>query len=246
MGGLDLSTLFATSAMVFVAAILRGFTGFGFALAATPLLALLLPPAQVVPTVLLLQVGSSLIGLRKTLEHQDRASTWRIGVAACIATPFGVALLGIIPADLARVIIALVSLAGIASLRAGFRLDREPNRRLAMATGLIAGLLGGLCAMSGPPVIAYFLSRPTPSIQARASMILIFLMTGIIGLLTGATTGLFTMAIGVEAALLAPSMIVGTWLGSSLFTRAPDSLFRKAAFAALGLIALMSLVAALR
>ena len=40
---------------VFVASVLRGFTGFGFGLAAVPLLSLALPPAKVVPLV----VGSA-------------------------------------------------------------------------------------------------------------------------------------------------------------------------------------------
>ena len=41
---------------VFAAAVLRGFTGFGFGLAAVPLLSLALPPAKVVPFVVALQV----------------------------------------------------------------------------------------------------------------------------------------------------------------------------------------------
>ena len=48
-------TLFLVAVAVFLAAILRGFTGFGFALAAVPLLSLTLPPARVVPIVVILQ-----------------------------------------------------------------------------------------------------------------------------------------------------------------------------------------------
>lgn len=245
MGGLDLFTLLATSAMVFVAALLRGFTGFGFALAATPLLAILLPPAQVVPTVLLLQVGSSLIGLPSTLENHDRGSTWWIGLAACIATPFGIMLLSVTPANMARIVIAIVSLAGLASLRMGYRCERAHGPKLTVAAGLMAGLLGGLCAMSGPPVIAYYLSASTPSRKARASMILIFLITGTIGLLSALIARLVTLSIVTEAILLTPAMILGTWLGGELFTVAPGAVFRHAASAALALIAMTSLARAL-
>ncbi|HTC08195.1 MAG TPA: hypothetical protein VK726_05405 [Acetobacteraceae bacterium] len=50
----------------FCAALLRGFTEFGFAIAAVPLLSLGLPPAQVVPLSALLQILASLIDLRTT------------------------------------------------------------------------------------------------------------------------------------------------------------------------------------
>ena len=49
---------------VFAASVLRGFTGFGFGLAAVPLLSLVLPPAQVVPFVVVLQVVVGTGGLR--------------------------------------------------------------------------------------------------------------------------------------------------------------------------------------
>ena len=52
---------------VFAAALLRGFTGFGFGLAAVPLLSLALPPAKVVPFVVVLQVIVGVVGLRQRL-----------------------------------------------------------------------------------------------------------------------------------------------------------------------------------
>ena len=58
---------------VFLASVLRGFTGFGFGLAAVPLLSLALPPAQVVPFVVLLQVVVGAGGLRNAWYQCD----WR-------------------------------------------------------------------------------------------------------------------------------------------------------------------------
>lgn len=59
------SNLIITTTGVFAAALLRGFTGFGFGLAAVPLLSVTLPPAQVVPLVATLQVVIGLGGLRR-------------------------------------------------------------------------------------------------------------------------------------------------------------------------------------
>jgi uncharacterized membrane protein YfcA len=59
-----LSSLIVTICGVLLASVLRGFTGFGFGLAAVPVLALALPPSQVVPLVVTLQVIVGAGGLR--------------------------------------------------------------------------------------------------------------------------------------------------------------------------------------
>ena len=46
---LSLAVLAGASLCVFVGAVIRGFTGFGVGIAATPLLVLLFPPAEIVP-----------------------------------------------------------------------------------------------------------------------------------------------------------------------------------------------------
>ena len=58
-----LPALFIAVFGVFAASVLRGFTGFGFGLAAVPLLSLALPPARVVPFVVVLQVIIGLAGV---------------------------------------------------------------------------------------------------------------------------------------------------------------------------------------
>ena len=64
-----ISSLIVTMVGVFVAAVLRGFTGFGFGLAAVPLLSLVLPPAEVVPLVITLQVVIGGAGLRAAVAE---------------------------------------------------------------------------------------------------------------------------------------------------------------------------------
>ena len=54
---LSLAVLAGASLCVFMGALIRGFTGFGFGISATPLLVLLFPPAEIVPAILI--AGSS-------------------------------------------------------------------------------------------------------------------------------------------------------------------------------------------
>ena len=53
---LDLTSLIVLIAAVFVAGMIRGYSGFGFAMVAVTGMSLVLPPIQVVPTVLQFKV----------------------------------------------------------------------------------------------------------------------------------------------------------------------------------------------
>src|SRR3546814_14219997 len=100
---------------VVLAAMLRGFTGFGFALIAVPLTSLLLPPARSVPMVFTLQI---MIGAVDTLRHFRNCDRSIIPMAifAVITTPLGVYLLSTASPDIARLAIAVMMLAGALAL----------------------------------------------------------------------------------------------------------------------------------
>src|SRR3546814_17838655 len=74
---------------VVLAAMLRGFTGFGFALIAVPLTSLLLPPARSVPMVFTLQIMIGAVDTLRHFRHCDR-SIIPMAIFAVIPTPLGV------------------------------------------------------------------------------------------------------------------------------------------------------------
>ena len=78
---------------VFAAALLRGFTGFGFGLAAVPLLSLALAPARVVPLVVVLQVIVGVGGLRSAWRLCDWRAVRALSPGLVLGTPIGVAML---------------------------------------------------------------------------------------------------------------------------------------------------------
>ena len=75
---------------VFAAAVLRGFTGFGFGLAAVPLLSIALPPSQVVPFVVVLQVVVGLGGLRGAWKSCDWRSIGQLTPGLVVGIPVGI------------------------------------------------------------------------------------------------------------------------------------------------------------
>ncbi|WP_158966814.1 sulfite exporter TauE/SafE family protein [Chachezhania sediminis] len=223
------------------AAVVRGLTGFGFALAAVPAISFFLPPAEAVTIAVLLQCA---VGCRDTFTMRG---TWdtpvlkRLIAGAVIGTPFGVTLLLWLDPTMLRIAIALLILIGLAVLLRKPKGPRKPpSLGLATLTGAVAGLCGGFAAMPGPPAVAYFLTTDLPAARARASMIIFFFATSLMtipGLIWG---GLITVHTLAMTAVALPLMLFGTWFGGRLFERTSETGFRRLAMLVLLATALAS------
>jgi uncharacterized membrane protein YfcA len=238
-----MAELALTLAMLGFAGLLRGFTGFGFAIAATPLLSLLHPPLEVVPVVLLLQLGISLQGLPNAWKVADRSSLARLAIGAGLATPLGLWALTVLPPAPVRLVIAGLVLLTVAVLGGGFRLARTPRGPVVLGFGVLAGLCNGLAAMPGPPVIAMYLASPLRAEAARGAMILLFMLTAMAGLLPLLLLG----QVGRHSLVLALAGLPVVWgasaLGAWAYRRSPEARFRRIA---LGVLATAGLAAAIR
>jgi uncharacterized membrane protein YfcA len=101
-----IATLLVAVLGVFVASALRGFTGFGFGLAAVPLLSLVLPPAKVVPLVVVLQVIVGAAGLRQAAPLCDWRAVRGLSPGLILGIPIGVAVLTAFRANPVRLLLA--------------------------------------------------------------------------------------------------------------------------------------------
>jgi uncharacterized membrane protein YfcA len=228
-------------AMVFLAGLIRGFSGFGFSIAAVPLLSLLYPPVQVVPVVMLLQLAISLDGLRGAWRLADRASLARLALGALVATPVGLWGLAHLPPGPMRLVIAGVVALAVVILASGRRMLHPPGPGATLAFGLASGLFNGLAGIPGPPVIAFYLASPLGTPVARASMIVLFLLTSLAALLPLAVAGMVGPSSLLAAVLGLPAVWLGSVLGTRMFLRSPDAHYRRAALVILGCTAVLAL-----
>ena len=167
---------------VFAAALLRGFTGFGFGLAAVPLLSLALPPAKVVPFVVVLQVIVGVAGLRAARRHCDWRAVRALSPGLVLGIPIGLTVLTAFSANSVRLAIGLVILASVLLLWRGARLPEQGSRLLAIAIGLVAGVMSGLASMGGPPIVVYLLALSHAATVVRATSIVYFMLASMLSL----------------------------------------------------------------
>lgn len=225
---------------VLLAAVLRGFSGFGFALAAVPMVSMVVNPAKAVAIAVVVQ---AVVGIRDVVQMRavlDGPGLKRLSLGALVGTPIG--LYGLIYLDAAtiRLLIAAIVVIGVLFLLRKVHPETPVNLRLAVPTGLLSGLFGGLAAMPGPPAVAYYLSGSTPATVSRASLMVFFFITSVMALPGLALGNLLVPQVLWLSLLAVPIMLCGTTLGGLIFARAPSTAYKPVALLSLIAMALSS------
>ncbi|MFH5926943.1 sulfite exporter TauE/SafE family protein [Roseomonas xinghualingensis] len=238
-GAPSLAMLGPVVAIVAFSAIFRGFTGFGFAIIAVPLLSLALPPVLAVTLSAGLQLLGGLTDVRSVAPQCHWPSVRWLAVGALVASPLGTLLLAWLPPDVARLALAGACGVAVLALAAGTGFRSLPGRAATVASGAMAGLFNGLAAMPGPPVLAYYLASPLSTVQVRASLLVFFLFSAILSFGSLAVIG----AVGTRELLMVlagmPLMLAGSRIGAALFRRAGGA-HRGVSLATLAVVAVVT------
>src|SRR5262249_51239910 len=129
--------------------------GFGEALVAVPLLALLMPVEVAAPLAVLCSITVAIVVLLQDWHHvQLRSAGWLV-LATLFGLPLGLGLLTAVAEPVVKGLLALV----ILTFSTYCLVSRRPltlgNDRLAWLFGFGAGVLGGAYGMNGPPLVIY-------------------------------------------------------------------------------------------
>jgi uncharacterized membrane protein YfcA len=236
----DLLQIALASGLVFLAAIVRGYSGFGFSLLAITALSLIYPPAEVIPAIFLLEIAASLHLLPSIWREVHWRSLLPLMAGALLGTPLGVHALANVPERPMTLALALFVLAATLLLWRGFSLRRMPNVPATLAAGAATGLANGAFGMGGPPVILFYFASPAGHAAGRASLIAYFLFTDAIGLGFLAREGLVTRQAGLLALAFLPALVLGVWLGARSFRTADPARFRRIVLIVLAMLAVIT------
>jgi uncharacterized protein len=232
-------TLFIVVFGVFAASVLRGFTGFGFSIAAVPLLTLALPPAKVVPFVVVLQVIVGVAGLRQAWSLCDWRAVGGLSPGLVLGIPIGLAVLTAFRADPVRLVIGCVILGSVLLLWRGLRLPPRPTRVVTAAVGFAAGVMSGLASMGGPPIVVYLLALSHETAVVRASSIVYFMLSALLSLCLMSLNGLIDRQILSWSIASVPLLLAGTYVGNWGFRRSRPHHHRLTAMVLLSALAVL-------
>lgn len=210
------------SAIIAVAGMLRGFSGFGFSMFAMPLMTLVMAPARAVPVVLALTFVSNLQTLRSDWDDIDRRSVLALVIWAIPFAMLGNWVLGVLDERPLRMIIGVVTVGATLVLwRAGSGPRPRPSSAVTAVTGMTSGVLHGLLAMGGPPLTMYYLRGAFSPQAARASMVAAFTLMTLGPLTEAVASGRLDGRGAMLFVVLLPTMVAATWFGGRMFHAAP-------------------------
>jgi uncharacterized protein len=231
-------------AIIFLAAIVRGFSGFGFSLLSITALSLIYTPAEIVPSIFMLELAASLNLLPSIWKDIHWRSLGPLTLGCLLATPLGVWFLAHIAPAPMQIALSVFVLVATALLWRGYALKSMPGLIASTLAGAASGLSNGAFGIGGPPVILFYFASPAGAAVGRASMVAFFLATDVIGLGNQYAQGLLTRDTGIHALIYLPPLLAGVWLGARSFRNVDQGLFRNIVLAILAVLALLILIKA--
>jgi uncharacterized membrane protein YfcA len=206
-------TLIAILAVIFLATLVRSAFGFGEALVAVPLLALILPVEVAVPLAVLLSITVAGIIIAQDWQRIHVRDAWRLVLATLFGIPLGLLLLTAVPEAIVKVILAVVIIAFSTWCLASRRSFELLDDRLVWVFGFTAGVLGGAYGMNGPPLVVYGALRRWSPEHFRATLQGYFLPASLIGMIGYWLKGLWVPDVTRYFLLSLPVAVVAIFLG---------------------------------
>ena len=223
-------------AILFLGTLIRSSLGFGEALLAVPLLALMMPVEQAAPIAVLVSTTVALIILLQDWRKVHfRSAGWLI-VSTLFGIPAGLLLLRTVPEAIVKAILAAIIIAF--SVHALLNRGRHTleNDRLAWLFGFHAGVLGGAYGMNGPPLAIYGAMRGWRPEYFRATLQAYFLPASIAGMGGYWLAGLWTPAVNHFYMASLPGVVIAVLFGRAINRRMHPNRFTAYLYA--GLIAI--------
>lgn len=238
---LDLPGFWWLALTIALAGIVRGFTGFGTALIFVPVAGLFLPTAQVIATITMTGVASTMALLPRAWRKANHREVGLLVIAALPTVPLGLMVMETLDALTMRWIVAVVAGGTLMALVSGWRFVEQLQWPGLVIIGALAGLMGGMTGMTGPMVILFYLAGQAGVQAVRANTILFLAALDVVivaNLLFSGTVGWQTVWL---AALLGVPYLITTLIGQALFDPTRERLYRYVAFTVIGLAVLTGL-----
>lgn len=225
---LTLSSYLVLAATLLVAYVIFGIAGFGSALVASPVMALYIPVAKIVPLLALLDMCAAIVNVSRDGRNAQWAELKRLIPVMIIGSLVGAAILLKTRPDILLLALGIfVVLYALYSL-SGLKPDRQFSPKASVPFGLVGGIFSALFG-SGGFIYAIYLSGRIEKKEAFRMT-----QTTLIGMSTLTRVVIFTFAgvyLDIDLLLLAlvllPGMLVGIALGRHFTLKMSREQFMK-------------------
>jgi uncharacterized membrane protein YfcA len=222
--------------------LVRGFTGFGFAMVFMPLASIVLGPVAALGLIWFIDLPFALPLAARSAKRAEWREVLPLLATATLALPAGIWLLLWLDRETMRWVLAGLVLAAVTLLASGWRYHGRPGIPLSLGVGVLSGLCNGMASIGGMPLAVFWLgAQRNDRHKTRANLQTFF---GLSTLISGATLWYAGILTGTALLIAAPLFAVyglGLWAGTHGFKLASEASFRRIAHLVIFLSALVSL-----
>ncbi|PTM41380.1 sulfite exporter TauE/SafE family protein [Bosea sp. 124] len=240
--GVSAAGLAVLLAATMLGGLVRGFTGFGFAMVFMPLASMVIGPVAALGLIWCIDLPFALPIAARNARQAEWREVLPLLLTATLALPAGLWLLLWLDRETMRWILAGLVLTAVALMASGWRYHGRPGIPLSLGVGVLSGLFNGMASIGGMPLAVFWLgAQRNDRHKTRANLQTFF---GISTLISGAILwqkGILTMAAMMMAVPLFAGYGVALWAGTHGFQLASESTFRRIAYAVIFLSAMVSL-----
>ena len=224
---ITLASFIALFLIVFATAGIQAVVGFGFALLSVPIMMQVVDLHRAVILASLIGTANNFYQYRDLKHDQDKTQVRRFLWASFIGAPLGLVAFIYADQDVLKIFLGLGVLLGVILLVRGRDLTNA-HISLDWSMGVLSGFLLTSTSTNGPPLVFALQARRSEPQVFRATLNMIFLVSGLYGLVLFAAFGeIATSDLWLAAAVL-PSMVIGVSIGKFIRNRVDPNRFRVA------------------
>lgn len=204
-------------ACVAVATYAQTLTGFAFSLIVLGLVGMfhLVSLADAANVVSVLSIVNALVVLRGSRGSLDMRALRTTLAGSCFGVVIGVALLGWLSGSVVAVLrfalgLTILACAALLWMRVSPLASRSSDRSFS-GFGLVSGLMSGLFASAGPPLVYQFYRQPISHSAIRQTLGAIFAANAVLRLVIVTVSGQFSLHALLLGLLAFPLVLVLTW-----------------------------------
>ncbi len=217
-------------AIITIAGIVRGFSGFGTGMIVAPAAAALISPAAAIVIILIIDLGPASILIPSAAKKAALSEIMPMVAGYALGLVPGIWLLANGDVSALRWMISIVILVCVMLLWSGWTWRGPRTAPVSFGVGGIGGFLGGSISVAGPPVILYWMAARTGAGIVRSNLIIFFAIAQFFAAAGLYLSGLLTWERVLMGLVGSPFYLCGLMIGARLFSYAPEFAFRRIAF----------------
>lgn len=202
---------------VFIAAFVRGVSGFGFGLVLAPILLLIVNPKEMVIIVMFLGLLGHLLVLWRSYRNVDLKRILPIMVSSLFGIPLGVLIINAITPAHLMIIVGVTILCFTMVMAFGYHKPFANEGLSGGVVGFLSGILATSTGLPGPPLVIFMHNQNWPKEKIYPNLAAQFTLLCAMALITLSILGDVKPELVITAASFLPTMFIGIYIGMSLF-----------------------------